>query len=218
MVETGLLEPVATRPMRFHVSNLRDVQKITEDKVHISKIWNRAFQAHVRVQRLEAKVEELTSLLGAASPTLSVEKEDIVSLYKHFFKAAKVRILTLTAEEVMDWAKVLLSVDEHYLILAAHHLNTREPWQHMLWFARHVIESAPRQLFKTEKQLEVAYSYFLYAYRHLRQVSYFYCRTQRGAKEANLRFPEARDGNVTRAISALVSATLAGQKPAGVRH
>ena len=211
LVATGVLEPVTFKPQRFHLSDISEVRQLVQDKVHISKIWNHAFLAHQGVKHLEKRLDTLMEMLQVGSGILPTGEADVRGLFKKIYNTARSNRL-LPAVEVMDWAKILLAMDEHYLVLAAGHLNTKEPWQQVLWFAQRLLEVAPRELFRTDKGLEAAYHYLTYAHRHIRQVSYFYCRVLCGAREADRRIPEAQGGNVTTEISAIVSTMLTEAK------
>lgn len=207
LIRTGVLEPVTLRPQRFHIQDVNEVRKMVQDKVHISKIWNHAFLAHQGVRHLEKKLNTLLEMLQVTSSILPTGEIEVRALFKKIYKTSRSRPI-LTAEEVMDWAKIFLAIDENYLVLAAGHLKTSEPWQQVLWFSQHLLETAPTELFPADKGLEAAYHYLSYAHRHLRQVSYFYCRVLHGAKEAGRCIPEAQSGDTTNEISAIVAAML----------
>jgi hypothetical protein len=206
MIAQGILQscnPAGAKPM-FHISDVAEVLKVVEDRVHLSKIYNRALTAYAVGKRVERKLDEVLDLFGAKERRLPEDPYDIEAMYRRVANALKSDLRTLTAVEVMDWAKVFLSVDETYLILAAHFMKTQEPWLHFIMLGQQMVSKAPRDFFHAQKDLEVAYAYFSFALRSMRQAAYFFCRLRDGAAEANKAFPEARDGDVTRGISHLV--------------
>lgn len=217
MISQGILQPVTPegkKPM-FHASDIAAVLSVIEDKVHLSKIWNHTLVAYERSARNERKIEEIVSLLGASEKTLPLEQEAIEKLFDKISKLLGKDLHFLSAEEILEWARTFLAMDQHYLVTAAHFLQTKEPWHLPLLFGHRMLEHAPRDLYATRKDLEHVYSYFEWAFRSFKHEAYFYCRVLTGsAKSANLKFPDARDGNVTRAITKLIRMAVQDNIPA----
>jgi hypothetical protein len=169
----------------------------------------RSAEAIARADRMEQMLEELLDVLGARDTLLPMGQVDIEGLYQKAYRTMKQDIRLLPASEVMWWAKTLLAVDASYLQLAAYYLHNTDPWYPLLWFADLLMEKAPRNFFKQVPELDVAYAYFNYARRSLRQVAYFYCRVLKGKKAADAALPESQSGDVTRGLSRLLTMALA---------
>ena len=211
MIVQGILVPVTgegEKP-KFHVSDVAEILPLIEKKVHLSKIWNRILATHARCVRNERRIDDILALLGAKEETLPLEEWAMDRLFNRISKYLKMDLRFLTAEEVLEWAKVFIGMDMSYLRVAALFFNTQEPWYMPMLLGQKMVDEAPREEFSDHKDLSAAYGYFTYAFRSFREQAYFFCRTVTGsAKEANRKFPE-RTGNLTREITRLISLGLA---------
>jgi hypothetical protein len=216
MIEQGILQPVTPEGEKayFYAADIAGVLSVIEDKVHLSKIWNRVLVAYARSARNERKIDEILSLLGAKEERLPMEEWAIEKLFNKISSCLKKDLRTLSADEVFEWAKTFLAMDHEYLAVVTHFLKTSEPWFQPLLLGQKILDHAPRHLFSDRKDLEVVYGYFMFAFRSFRQESYFHCRTLTGsAKTAGLKFPDIKDNNITREITRLIALGIPDRVP-----
>ncbi len=219
MISQGILEPVTPEgeiPVRFHVSDVAAVLEVIEKKTHLSKIWNRSLVADVRSKRVERKLDEVLTLLGAKEERLPTDQIAVERLFLKISNHLKRRNLhLLSADEVMKWARTFIQMDENYLKIAAHWLETQEPWFQPMLLGQKMLEQAPRELFSLRKDLEDVYGYLQAALRSFKHSAYFYCRILLGsARKAAAMFPEVQGDSTTRSIAQLIAMGM----PDGVAH
>src|SRR5580692_3286004 len=80
MITQGILQPITPseeRQQLFYISDVAEVLKVVEDKVHLSKIWNRALVAYTVSRRVERKLDEVLELFGAKERRLPEAAYDI---------------------------------------------------------------------------------------------------------------------------------------------
>lgn len=206
----GVLTPVSLSPILYSYSNVSDALEIVKNGNSIGKISSRAYHAHIGVKRLEKKLDALAELLGLGASSLSIDPWDMRFLNQQMLETTKGDTSSLPVSEVMDWAKALLSMDEHYLAILADVLSTQEPWRAAFWLAEVLLRAAPKERFPSEAELRAAYGYLSFAQRHVRQVAYFYCRNLEGKAGAAKRFHDlSRNESSTKGVAELVLAKIA---------
>ena len=207
-IRSGILEParIVNEQKFFHVA---DVQKLIDMKLtsrsHVSSVFSTVLRNTAATARVERKLNDLLELMGVTETPLVLDERHIMRIYKGANSMLKRDLRVVSATELMEWGKTLIRIDQNFLVVAAHILKNREPWQPLMWFANTVME---HKKWQDTIELKTAFTYFDYAARHFRQVAYFFCRFQNGRKEADRRIPDANTGDVSRQISMLM--TMAG--------
>lgn len=147
----------------------------------LRKLPQLAMRAIVTSRRVEKRLDELMQFLGLNDVALSLEPTDVAMLHFNVEKA-----LTMPRaegdQELLDWSKKLLAINEEYLDLVKMHLGDEYPWKPYLDLARVLSEKCGgRQR-----------SFLEHARSNLRNVAYFYERAWRGPREAEKLFPGER--------------------------
>jgi hypothetical protein len=106
-----------------------------------------------------------------------------------------------TSDELVFWARTLHAVDEEYLDRVRTVTEDEQPWQKLMSAAQELCRRAPTGKFEADRELAQACGYVEAARRNLRNVCYFYVRTRRGARKAELAFPNARQDVHERVLS-----------------
>lgn len=140
-----------------------------------------AMRAVVTSRRVEKRLDELMQFLGLNDVVLPLDATSIALLHFQVEKAL-VQPRVEDQQELLDWAKKLLAINEEYLDLVKLHLGDEYPWKPYLDLARKLSEACGgRQR-----------SFLEHARANLRNVAYFYERSWRGPKEAEKLFPGER--------------------------
>jgi hypothetical protein len=159
-----------------------------------------AMQALVRSRAAERKLEQLCTLLGADGTTIPTAEDEVVRLYMRAEDVVQTPELRLSAAEVLEWGRILLSINEEYLELVRVYVTPPEPWSVFTDLARRVSENGRSA---DGLELQSAYAYFELARRNMRNVAYLYVRRVGGEKEAKQRFPGPNSDYKTLLISSL---------------
>lgn len=140
-----------------------------------------AMRAAVTSRRVEQKLDELMAFLGVNDTVLSLESRAITELHQAV-EAAINNPLIENDNDIMEWAKKILAINEEYIELLKMHVKTDPPWKPYLELA-----SILGGLAKGRSRM-----YIEHARTNMRNVAYFYERSFRGATAANKMFPGER--------------------------
>lgn len=187
-VRQGLLKPRYPRgrklnaPVLFvreEIEALHDARKRSFDFTQVGTL---ALQAHASSRALERRVEFLEQLLGSAYHTLSLEEEDVISLYAQAKECAEFPIIEVDA--IMYWSKVLLALGEEFLEVLSSMTNDEEAWHVFLDLSSALIREAPLDQLNYDKELEAAYGYLKYATINMRRTVYLHLHNRLGPRAA----------------------------------
>jgi len=187
-VRQGLLKPRYERgkglnaPERFHKEEVVALSEARREKADFKSVLASARQAHAASRSLERRVEFLEKLLGHSTVTLSLEHDDIISLYS----AARlgIEVPPATVEGVMYWSKVFLALGEEHLEILEAATSDPEAWSVFMELSTAMLRDAPIDDFVHDKELEAAYGYFKYARENMRRAVYFHLRNRFGDQTA----------------------------------
>ena len=198
LARSGLLSPTLKNDGKkfrqfYDRSEISVLMGLRATKMNLPEVANTAVRALALAQINERRIDEVRSMLGMDIVPLSVEEQDVLLLY---MKAQDARSEDRQpgAEEITSWARTLLSITESYLRVVSLHTGDEDPWKDFMLLADKWLGDAPREQFSTNRVLQAAYSLLEIGRRHLRQVAYFYSRSQHGRDAAGLKFPNVEGG------------------------
>jgi hypothetical protein len=157
-----------------------------------------AVQALVRSRAVEKRLEQLCILLGADGSRLETSEEEVVRLFLRVEDQLALPEMRLESQDVLEWGRIFLGMNEEYLELVRLYITPPEPWGIFVELARRISEKAADA---SAMELRSAYAYFEVARRSLRNVAYFYIRRTEGVREARKRFPDSVGDYKTTLIS-----------------
>lgn len=174
LAESGLLRRLG-RPARFLEQEVKDLAQVRK---YGRKSEAVAQQAFALARRLEKELAEIRMLLRLDGPKLPVEKPEVVQLLA---RVERLCVLgTVDAQEIDEWIRLLLAVDEVFLGLVSKLTAKEEVWLPFLEAAQIVFEHA--------QQEERNKADFMR--RNMRNVCYFVVREEQGIRKANKLFPK----------------------------
>jgi hypothetical protein len=144
-----------------------------------AKLPHLAMKAIMSSRRVEKQFKELCMYLGLDADVLRLEKEEVVSLYhqaENFLDQ-----LGASEEDILRWARTILSITEEFLLLTEQHLGEDEPWRLYYEVYNKLSASCPPG---TRLRIFVDH-----AKRNLRNVTYFYIRGIYGGRKASRAVP-----------------------------
>lgn len=174
----------------FHPADIMAMQPLLDDRRDLAGVEEMALQAYAMASRVERQMKDWAELQGPTLPRLSTTRPAVLSLQLLVKQELKADHSSFPAEHVIEWARTFLAVDEEQLVLAAYFTGEYEPWRPMLELADRMVSAAPRHVFHSCKDLQVAYGYLEVARKNLRQVAYFFCRKEYGPSIADRLFTE----------------------------
>jgi hypothetical protein len=178
------------KPALVSLSDLGALAGLIARKFDFARIASLAMRAWVSAVRAERRLVRLEELLGVESRVLEISEEAIVSFHRECLDLIAEYTQDMSAVDVLDWAYRLANITEEYLEAVRMFVGVDEPWTVFADAAQKLYDAAPRKLFNHRRDLEIAYSYVAAARRHIRQVAYFYIRSNHGLRIANKAFPE----------------------------
>jgi hypothetical protein len=190
LVRSGIIRPIETGhnfKRRLLVREVAALAEVRGKKLTLPEVAGLALRAYALSKGNDQVIQELCHLLGVNHHALETTQEAVLALYLR----ARDTLTDLEqpdAEQVLEWARIFLAMNEGYLKLTEDHTANETPWQPFLAAAQKLSEEAPRHLFGARKELESAYGYLEAARRHLRHLAYFYVRDKSGARTANKAF------------------------------
>lgn len=188
-VTQGLLTPVVEqRKICFRRADVIALAEAFNNGNDLASVTNTAIRALVRVEQCERKLNELLSLLGFTTVTLSTSEKGILELYARAKDMLTLEEPIFIAGQVFHFAKELLAFNEDYLRLVEHHTGEGEPWRVYLGACEKLCQLTPVSRLEHDHELATAYSYVTAARRHVRAVAYFYVRMIHGVLVADEAF------------------------------
>lgn len=167
---------------RFRVEDVKEFQELRglEKSGLRCKLPQLALKAIVTSRRAERRIEEIAHYLGLDAPALSLDKDDITSLYLKLQSFCAYPVIKDQVEGI-ELAKTLLGITEEYLSLVEKYVGVTDPWEIYM-------ESAKTLAAQCSPGTD-ARGFAEHARRNIRNVAYFYLRTNKGAHEAKRVFP-----------------------------
>lgn len=162
----------------------------TVDPVGTGDATTIALQARTTANSASAAVQHLYEVLGLVRVSLDVTPQGIESLLREVTARGTDKQLC-DASWVKHWGKVLMSIDEDFLLLVSR-TGVQEAWEPFLSFANDVLSRAPKRMFRYLEELHRAFVLFETARNQLRGVSYFFVRGISGKERAEELFPRKR--------------------------
>lgn len=187
MCRQGLLDPVyktGRGPKHFRVSEIVAVEAVLRGKTDVTSLAITATRALAAAKMNEQKIYELYRLLGLERKVLDTTEEEVLSLYEQALHLSDTDRQP-TIEELEDWAPTLFAIDESFLGLVKKYTSSEEPWAVFLGLANKWANDRPNAFFETMPELRAAYDHLEAARKHIRVVSYMYCRQFHGVTTAN---------------------------------
>jgi excisionase family DNA binding protein len=175
--------------IRFRKADLLALVETNWKKLDFPKVAKMSAQALAEIKTLRKRVDQLSALLGVDQEELSLEEDDLATLYATA-QDTVANDISHSHQKVMWWARRMYSMTEEYLHLMEKAVEDPEPWRPFLTLVQTLCVNSPREEFPGDKKLEAAYAYLNVARKHLRQVSYFYVRTFNGEHLAARMFPK----------------------------
>lgn len=197
--QKGLLEPhypdgnrrMQKRYLREDVYSLKELKEQTKGAPN-RDLYQLAVRSFILSRRTARQLEEIQHYLGLSSAALETDDEHI----RAFLHAAEHRCrarLDRAPEEITDWARKLLAINEEYLDRTMKVTEKQDAWQIFMNVAKRLTEEcSPGTL---------ARMYADHARNHLRNVAYFHLRATKGLHAANRTFP--KEGYSLRLIQTL---------------
>lgn len=189
MIRQGQLIPVfPDGPKKLPHLREEDVSALADARLRrpdLPSIVGMAQAAYALSRSTSEKLEKICSFLGIESGVLSYEEDDIVSFLLEIEEAMEKETAEMPVDEVVDWARKLRAVDEHYLMIVAKRTSDTEPWRPFFMLAHKIMVHAPRHKFIQDKNLASAYGMMELARNQLRYVAYFYIRLFNGKRQAD---------------------------------
>lgn len=186
LVRQGKLRPVQrgrrVTDSLYDPADLRAILELRTRSMDLPSVAHLARQAAAVSTSVADRLAMLCQLLGLDSCRLSYEQESMFQLHARACDLLRSDASRVTADQVLEWASVLNSVDEAYLRLLEDVTDYASPWELYLQLANHLLDQ-PSQL--RDVSLPFAYSCLDAARKSLRHVAYFYVLTRRGQQVAN---------------------------------
>ena len=193
MVRAGHLIPVYDEFLRrrFRVTDvmqLRDLRQACD--LSLPQLGLVAIQARAIARDNAAKIRQLYTMFGADYRNLSREESDVRDIYVRARKRA-VENRRFEVEEIMEWARVLMSIDEDYLVIINKLMQVHEPWRVFMDLAQAIWETARLSELRFDKEREAAFGFIGVGRRHMRNTAYFYVRNHEHVSIAKQKFPDS---------------------------
>lgn len=208
-VRQGLLKPRYERgrglnaPEMFHKEEVVALSEVRREKVDFKSVVAAARQAHASSRSLERRVEFLEKLLGHSIVTLSLEHDDVVSMYAA--ARAGIEVPPVTVDGVMHWSKIFLALGEEFLEELEAATSDPDAWSVFMDLSAAMLRDAPLDDFLHDKELEAAYGYFKYARENMRRAIYFHLRNRFGDQAARRFGAQDSHSEVLRLLSGVFS-------------
>jgi hypothetical protein len=205
-IRRGVLKRVEEKGKDIHVmlSDVASLASVLATRLDFARVAQVAMKALVTASQVALRIRRIEALLGIDSNALDTNEEAVIAFYQECVDIVGDYTQDMPADEVLNWAYRLSNITEDYISLAVLHTGNLEPWQAYLTAAQKLYDAAPREAFRHRKDLEVAYGYIAAARRHIRQVVYFYLRSELGARNANRMFPELSGAELDEKIIDLI--------------
>jgi DNA-binding transcriptional MerR regulator len=187
----------------YDPSEVHQLKQIRESNLSLAEVAARAARAEMMAYRLERKVDQLLSVIGADIPSADVSPEAVVAL--HLKVEDCIRTLRVpSVSDVMFWAQTFQALSEEYFRVVAEQFMVEDPWAKYLVLSGKLIKLAPFDRMKHDLELQTAYSFLEMARRSMRQVMFFYVRSTSNKRLAHRLFPESLN-DVHEDVLAMVS-------------
>lgn len=203
MCRQGLLDPIYKegRSLKyFPVQEIAALAELRQQKMDLPAVATIAMRAFVTAKANERRLDELFRILGLKRKVLETTATEVASVYEQAIKATDIDRMP-TIHELEDWAGTFYAIDEAYLRLVAQCTASEEPWKVFLDLATKLANNRKWEYFNAVPELRAAYDQLEAARRHLRIVSYMFCRESKGVQLANNLFGTV---NVTERLLAVM--------------
>ena len=205
MCRSGLLQPVYKKlrgKKHFPADEISALAEVRQQNLELPGVATLAIRALVTAKANERRLDELFRILGLKRKTLDTTTTEVVSLYER----ARLRLENPRQpelQELEEWAENFYAIDENYLLLVERYTASQEPWKVFLDLAGRLANNRIQDLHAI-LELRMAYEHIEAARRHLRIVSYMFCRQTKGVSIADAVFGGEK---VTDHLLAMVFAT-----------
>jgi hypothetical protein len=197
MVKSGILRAeypdgkCLNSQVLFHPDEVEAVMEIRGKRLDLAQVATMARQAYVASRQTERVVKRFMDLAGMNAPMLSYKDADVYALHVRVEDALLADVSEMSAYEIMEWAKIFYAVGEEYLMLIRVVAEDEEPWRKLLELSTKLCAEAPIGRIGVEADLKSAFAHLSLARRNMRNVAYFYVRSQHGKQIAGRAFPDA---------------------------
>ena len=166
------------------------LMEVRSQRLSLPRVAALAQQAFAATRKNERVLNHLQKLLGYDIPALPIDPSSILSLYLKLEDLIKEEFLDLSADEVLEWARIFYAVTEEYLHRFREVSQDEEPWRLPMEAVKKLVLNQPTSRLTTDKPLAEAYAYLEVARKNLRSVSYFYLRDRFGKRAVEKALPE----------------------------
>lgn len=179
ILDAGSLHPMEGGKELFRAEEVAGLLEARLKQHDLASITIVALQALALARSQAKRLDEVGTILGFDVAQLPMDPDNVTSTYVRAVEAA--RSTEMTMDDVLEWARILRSVDENYLKMVAEYTADPEPWQPFYSLAMHLLE-----LIGGKGPVVIVRA----AADTVRQVSYFYVRKAIGPRAAESMFPE----------------------------
>lgn len=194
----------------FDPNEVSVLKELKKKKLDLAEVANIAHRAHMEAYRACRELQILKDVIGLNIPTVELDLETVTALHTRVENLTMVQHL-YRAEELIDWARIFLSLGEEYFEAITYYTQIQEPWWVYLELAGIMLKATSVDRRKIDLELQMAFDYLSTARPKLRATVFSRASQVYGSRKALKMFPDMR-GTGHQSVLQVISANIAAKQ------